>query len=118
MAQTLNLAGKKFRIIPESEYQRLIKRQSPELPPMPKRLPNGNYPAVESARVDVARHIILARRKAGLSQAELARRAGIRVETLNRLEKAKHTADVATVDKISKALDAAAKETVSAKSSS
>jgi transcriptional regulator with XRE-family HTH domain len=39
-----------------------------------------------------------------LSQAELARRAGIRVETLNRIEKAKVTADVATMEKIDRAL--------------
>jgi transcriptional regulator with XRE-family HTH domain len=41
----------------------------------------------------------------GLSQAALARKAGIRVETLNRLEKGKHTPDLATMAKINKALD-------------
>jgi transcriptional regulator with XRE-family HTH domain len=45
----------------------------------------------------------------GLSQAELARRAGIRVETLNRLEKARHIPDQATFDKIDAVLKRAEK---------
>ena len=51
-----------------------------------------------------ARQIILERTALGLSQAELARRAGVRVETLNRIERAKVTADTATIAKIDKAL--------------
>jgi DNA-binding XRE family transcriptional regulator len=71
-----------------------------ELPPMPPALPNGNYPAIESARVMLARDLITLRKTARLSQAEVARRAGVRPETLNRIEKAKVSADLATVDKI------------------
>jgi transcriptional regulator with XRE-family HTH domain len=50
----------------------------------------------------------------GLSQAEVARRAGIRPETLNRIEKAKVTADTATVTKISRVLDKAEREQAAA----
>jgi transcriptional regulator with XRE-family HTH domain len=71
---------------------------------MPPRRPNGDYPAIQAARVSIARDIIRSRKAAGLSQADLARRAGIRVETLNRIEKAKVTADVATMEKIDIAL--------------
>ena len=67
----------------------------------------GEYPAVEYARTSLARKIIKARRAAGLSQAELARRAGIRPETLNRIEKGKTTPDVATIAKIDRALETA-----------
>jgi DNA-binding XRE family transcriptional regulator len=74
------------------------------LPPMPPRRANGDYPAIQAARVSIARDIIRARRAAGLTQAEPARRARIRVETLNRIEKAKVTADVATTEKIDKGL--------------
>jgi len=56
-------------------------------------------------RAMMARKIIAARNAVGLSQAALARKAGIRVETLNRLEKGKHTPDLATTGKINKALD-------------
>ncbi|MGD0769795.1 MAG: helix-turn-helix domain-containing protein [Tepidisphaeraceae bacterium] len=75
-----------------------------ELPPMPKRLSNGNYPALETLRVSIARDVVISRKAAGLSQAELARRAGIPPETLNRIEKAKVMPDEATVAKIERAL--------------
>jgi transcriptional regulator with XRE-family HTH domain len=43
-----------------------------------------------------------------LSQAELARLSGIRVETLNRIEKAKNKPNVATIEKIDRGLRRAA----------
>jgi transcriptional regulator with XRE-family HTH domain len=62
---------------------------------------------VEYARASLARKIIKARRTAGLTQADLARRAGIRPETLNRIEKGRTTPDVATIAKIERALESA-----------
>jgi ribosome-binding protein aMBF1 (putative translation factor) len=53
----------------------------------------------------LARKIIRARRAAGLSQAELARRAAIRPETLNRIEKGKTTPDTATNIKLERVLE-------------
>ena len=47
------------------------------------------------------------RRQAGLIQAELARRAAIRPETMNRVEKGKTTPDTATIAKIERALETA-----------
>lgn len=44
------------------------------------------------------------RKEAGLTQAELARRAGIRPETLNRIERGKVEPDFATVRKLVEAL--------------
>lgn len=106
---TLVLEGKEYAIVPMKEYRRLLSGAAPqidesELPPMPKRLPNGNYPALETFRVSIARDIVISRKAVGMSQAELARRAGIRPETLNRIEKAKVMPDEATVAKIEKAL--------------
>jgi transcriptional regulator with XRE-family HTH domain len=80
---------------------------TPELPPADTR---GYYPAVETMRALLARDILRQRRALGLSQAELARRAGIRPETLNRLEQGKHSPSVPTVDKIDRALRAAEAE--------
>ena len=109
-ATTVTLAGRRFIILPEEEYKRIrrggVAERERGLPPLPKRLADGNYPAVEYARASVARDIIQRRRQLGLSQAELARRSGVRVETLNRIEKAKMTASVATVEKIERALRA------------
>jgi transcriptional regulator with XRE-family HTH domain len=67
-------------------------------------LPDGNYPAPEYARAIAARDIITARRRLGLSQSELARRAGIAVETLNRVERASATPSVATMQKLDRVL--------------
>lgn len=85
-----------------SAFQHRFK--SDMLLPMPPRRANGDYPAIQVARVSIARDVIRSRRAVGLSQDELARRAGTRVETLNRIEKAKVTADVATMEKIDRAL--------------
>jgi ribosome-binding protein aMBF1 (putative translation factor) len=74
------------------------------LPPLPKPLPSGNYPAREFMRASIARDIIKGRRKAGWSQAELARRAGIQPAVLNRIEKARVDAATATIEKIMTAL--------------
>jgi transcriptional regulator with XRE-family HTH domain len=48
--------------------------------------------------------MIRSRREARLTQTELARRSGIRQETLSRIESGKSKASVRTVEKIQKAL--------------
>lgn len=75
-----------------------------ELPPLPKPNDDGNYPALEYLRTSIARDIIRDRLAAGLTQKDLAQRAGVRVETLCRIETGKNTASVATIDKIDRAL--------------
>ncbi|HVX83846.1 MAG TPA: helix-turn-helix transcriptional regulator [Phycisphaerae bacterium] len=102
MTQSLEIEGKKFILIPENEYKRLTDLdREPKLPP---KNPDGTYPAVAAARVTIARTIIRRRKAKGLTQAELARRAKLRVETLNRIEKAKVTPDTATIAKIDRIL--------------
>ncbi len=103
--QTVTLAGKRFVIVPENEYRQLLGENRE--PPLPDADAKGNYPAVESARVVLARQIIRRRRAVGLAQNELARRAGIRVETLCRLEHGKHSPNVATVQKVVRVLQRA-----------
>ena len=67
-----------------------------EPPPLPPTDEDGNYPALETLAALQARDILAARRKLGLSQAELARRAGIAPETLNRIERGRHAPSVPT----------------------
>ncbi len=105
IVQTLEIRGKKFVLIPASEYRRLTRRPAPAIPAMPALSSDGTYPAPQAMRAMMARKIIAARTTVGLSQTALARKAGIRAETLNRLEKGKHTPDLATMAKINKALD-------------
>ena len=73
----------------------------PEFPPANA---EGNFPAVQTGRVSIAREVIRRREVVGLTQKALAAVAGIRVETLNRIEKAKVTPDTATIAKIDRAL--------------
>ena len=80
-----------------------------DLPPLPKADANGNYPAVEYARVSLARDIIRDRRAAGLTQQELAKRARTRQETVSRIESGKYTASVKLIDRIDAVLQGALK---------
>lgn len=96
--QTVTLAGQRFVILPEDQYRQLVGDNSEA--PLPEPDAQGNYPAVESARIVLARQIARRRRAAGLTQADLAKRAGVRVETLSRLEHGKHSPNVATVDRL------------------
>jgi DNA-binding XRE family transcriptional regulator len=106
--QTLTISGKRFALVPMRDFEALQRRaERNELPRLPDPLANGNYPAAETVRALYAQKLIEERESAGLSQSELARRAGIRPETINRLEKGKHSPDTATVAKITKALRAA-----------
>ncbi len=61
-------------------------------------------------RASLAEKLVRRRLAAGLSQAELARRAGIRPETLNRIERSRTTPDFATVRKLVLAINAAERE--------
>jgi DNA-binding XRE family transcriptional regulator len=111
VAGTFEIEGKRFVVLPQKEYEQLMSRRAPggdlDLPPLPKPLANGNYDALAFSRASLARRIILDRRASGISQAELARRSGVRVETLNRIERCKLTPSVATVEKLDRAMKSA-----------
>ncbi len=100
--------GKRYALIDPSELQRLeelaARAQEAELPSWPPADRKGNRPAVEFARVSISRKIIEQRRALGISQQELARLAGLRQETVSRLESGKHSPTIRTVDKIDGAL--------------
>jgi DNA-binding XRE family transcriptional regulator len=109
LVQFLNIAGERLVVLKEADYHRLADRAGME-PPFPAADHDGNYPADETLAVIVARKIMRRRRAAGFTQVELAKRAGIRPETLNRIEQGKHSPSVATVEKIDRALKAAEAE--------
>lgn len=109
--QSLELDGKDYVVLPRAEYERLtILAKAADLPALPEADKNGNFPAVEYARASIARDLIRERSNAGLSQRELARRAGVRFETICRIETAKHTPSIATLRKIEQALAANARQ--------
>ncbi len=109
--QYLEIDGRRYVLLPETDYESLCGRagealalDESDLPPLPKPDRKGRFPAEEYVRVSLARDIIRSRREARLTQTELARRAGIRQETLSRIESGKSKASVKTVGKIEKAL--------------
>jgi DNA-binding XRE family transcriptional regulator len=106
----MTVDGKRVVILDEAEYDRLMIKADEFEPPMPEPNAEGNYPALEAIRADLALRIIRHRRKAGLTQAELARRAGIRPESLNRIEQGRVDPSVRTIEKIDKVLCALVEE--------
>jgi ribosome-binding protein aMBF1 (putative translation factor) len=102
---TLTIAGIKYIAVPETEYRRLTAKMS-ELPPADVR---GNRDAVKFADASIARTIVRRREAAGLSQKELAAKAGIRPEVLNRAERGVVLPSTRTLMKIEAALSKAAK---------
>ena len=102
--QTVTIVnGKRFVMVEEAKLRRLEKLArlaESELPPWPPADAQGNRPALDYIRASIARDIIKERRALGLSQAQLAELAGLRQETLSRLESGKHSPTVRTVEKI------------------
>jgi DNA-binding XRE family transcriptional regulator len=106
MTQILELSGKQYVVIEREEFERLTKcagNEGDPLPPLPLPDANGNYPAIAYGRALLARRIVAARNLAGWTQTELARRAGVRKETIHRIEAGKNNADESTFKKIERA---------------
>ncbi len=107
----VRLDGREYVILPSDEYDRLAGlARVAEMPALPAADEEGNYPAVEYARASIARDLVRERVLARLTQRELARLAGVRVETLCRIETGKHTASTATLAKLDRALRGAEKK--------
>jgi DNA-binding XRE family transcriptional regulator len=104
IARRTVVKGERVVILPEPEYERLLAKADEWEPLLPEPDADGNYPALETVRVTLARKIIRDRRRLGLSQAELARRAGIRPESLNRIETGRVSPSVRTIVKIDRVL--------------
>lgn len=114
--QRLVIEGKRFVLVRESEYEQLCREAKrigdvaeDDLPALPKPDRQGRYPAVEYTRVSIARDLIRERKSLGLSQSQLADRAGVRQETISRIESGKQSVTVRTYDKIFQAIEVARK---------
>jgi ribosome-binding protein aMBF1 (putative translation factor) len=104
---TVEIHGERFVVLPEREFLQMRggrARNHTSLPPLPPRDEEGCRPAAEFIAATIARRLVTGRRAAGLSQDQLAKLAGIRQETLSRLESGKHSPTVRTLEKIERAL--------------
>jgi DNA-binding XRE family transcriptional regulator len=102
----VELDGVRYVIVREPVFEALCRKagvdgQAPE--PSDQRLAAG----LDLDRATLAEKLRRRRRACGLSQAELARRAGIRPETLNRIERGRTTPDFRTVRRLVVAMNAA-----------
>jgi DNA-binding XRE family transcriptional regulator len=98
--QTIEVKGERFVLVPEKEFRRLT-----QVPALPEPAADGTVDAIAYARASVARDLILARRKAGLTQDQLARTAKVRPETISRLESGLQTITEATMKKLLRVLE-------------
>lgn len=94
-AQTIVIGQKRYVLISERRLRKLVSTQP---------LPRGTRSAIAFADHAIGSDLRHRRRRIRLSQAEVARRAGIRVETLSRIENGHGNPTVATVRKILRAL--------------
>ena len=101
--QYLRIGNEEVVVLSKKDYERLAKKADEWEPPLPEPNARGNY-SLDAMDIVMAQEIIRARRQLGLTQAELAQRAGIRVETLNRIELGKHSPNMRTMQKIDRAL--------------
>jgi len=65
---------------------------------------SGRRPAAAFILASIAHEIVVDRNSAGLTQQELAKRAGIRQEAPSRIESGKHPPTLKTLKKIDRAL--------------
>jgi DNA-binding XRE family transcriptional regulator len=108
--ERVTVKGRRMVIMHETAYEALLQKADVWEPELPRPDAQGNYPALEALAVLQARDILRARRRLGLGQAELARRAGIRPETLNRIEQGRNKPSIPTMAKIDRALKKAEAE--------
>ncbi len=111
--QIVTSKGQRFVMVPVAEWRRVehltakAATPTPILPTLPKADQDGNLPALAYIQVSIARDLLRERTALGLTQQQLAKLAGVREETLSRLESGKHSPTVRTVEKIERALQKA-----------
>lgn len=94
--QRVLLDGKWYVVIAEEEFRDLIE---------PKSSGKDELDAFSFSDQRLADRLLQRRQAAGLTQKELALRAGVRVETLNRIEKGRTTPDFKTIRKLVNAIN-------------
>lgn len=106
--QRVELDGTAYVILRESVFDYLCRQAHVEraAPASDESLAAG----LELDQTGLAQKLARRRHSAGLTQAELARRAGIRPETLNRIERGRTTPDFATIRKLAEAINTAEQE--------
>ena len=104
--QHIEVGDGRMVVLSEDDFNAIMEKAG-VLPPMPAKTQSGNYPATETCDAIIARKIVTRRIRAGMTQVELARKAGVRFETISRLESAKQVPRRETIIRIDAALNRA-----------
>lgn len=100
--QTITIKNQEMVILTREDFDDLMERAGvlPALPPAAK---DGSRDALAFADAAIARGVIQDRIRRGWTQKELARRAGLRLETICRLESGKHAPTRESIARIERA---------------
>ncbi|MBN2291497.1 MAG: helix-turn-helix transcriptional regulator [Pirellulales bacterium] len=114
--QKIELDGTCYVILRESVYAELCRAAGitarSDIPECQQSLNTTIGSGIDLDQSSMAEKIKRRRQVSGLSQAELARRAGIRPETLNRIERGRTTPDFSTVRKLVIAMNKAEQDSL------
>jgi DNA-binding XRE family transcriptional regulator len=101
--QTISIANDELVVLSRKDFDRLMERAG-MLPAHPRTDAHGNVPARAAIDVSIARGLVHDRIRRGWTQTELARRSGVRLETISRIESGKHAPRQETLLKLDRAL--------------
>jgi DNA-binding XRE family transcriptional regulator len=101
--QTISIANDQLVVLSRKDFNHLMEKAG-MLPPRPPRDGHGNVPARTAIDISIARDLVNDRIRHGWTQTELARRAGVRLETISRIESGKHVPRQETLLKLERAL--------------
>jgi len=101
--QTISIANDELVVLSRKDFDRLMEKAG-MLPARPRPDAHGNVPARAAIDVSIARDLINDRIRRGWTQTELARRSGVRLETISRIESGKHIPRRETLLKLDRAL--------------
>jgi DNA-binding XRE family transcriptional regulator len=104
--RSVELGGIRYVILRESVFELLCQKAGVRLD-SPSDAENASAADFDLDQPSLPEKLVRRRQSCGLSQAELARRAGVRPETLNRIERGRVTPDFATIRKLVLAMNAA-----------
>ena len=103
----VEIGGRRLVVMSLREYERLHRAagEPADGPPDPPEDEGGRMDALAFADASIARDVLLKRRERGLTQKQLAERAGVRPETVSRIESGRHAPRGPTVDRVLAALE-------------
>ena len=96
--QRIQLDGKWYAVLPEDDFQALTREKTASTA-------HDELDAFNVSDQRLADRLVQRRKEAGLTQKDLAKQAGLRVETLNRIEKGRTTPDFKSIRKLVQAIN-------------